>query len=154
MEPRHLTKVPLASPNRTEPWRPWLAAWVGGAVLAVANGTVRELVLLPRMHESTAHQLSTASLLALLGGYFWVLHRRWPIRTVTTAGRIGATWVLLTVTFEFGLGHYVEGKSWSALTADYDVTDGRIWVFVLLWTAVGPAVIRRLQTDPIAAHPT
>jgi hypothetical protein len=154
MPPRQLSEVPpaQANPQRTDPWRPWLAAWVGGAVLAVANGTVRELVLLPRMNQSTAHQPSTASLLALLSGYFWVLHRWRPIRAAATAGRIGATWVLLTVTF--GLGHYVEGKSWSTLTADYDVTDGRIWVFVLLWTAVGPAVIRRLQTDPIAAHPT
>jgi lysylphosphatidylglycerol synthetase-like protein (DUF2156 family) len=120
----------------------------------VANGTVRELVLLPRVTESAAHQLSTASLVALLGGYFWSLHRRWPIRTATTAAGIGASWALMTVAFEFGLGHYVEGKSWATLTADYDLTDGRVWVFVLVWTAVGPVIVRRLQSDSLAPPST
>jgi hypothetical protein len=44
----------------------------------------------------------------------------------------------------FGFGHYVEGASWSALLADYNLLDGRLWVFVLIWTLVGPAAIRSI----------
>jgi hypothetical protein len=60
----------------------------------------------------------------------------------------------MTVAFEFGPGDYVEGKSWATLTADYDLTDGRVWVFVLVWTAVGPVIVRRLQSDSLAPPST
>jgi hypothetical protein len=58
---------------------------------------------------------------------------------------VGGTWLVLTILFEFGFGHYVDGKSWSELLADYDLTDGRVWTLVLLWIAAGPAVIRTLH---------
>jgi glyoxylase-like metal-dependent hydrolase (beta-lactamase superfamily II) len=44
----------------------------------------------------------------------------------------------LTVAFEFGFGHFIAGKSWDDLRADYDVFRGRLWVLVLLTTTVAP----------------
>ena len=38
---------------------------------------------------------------------------------------IGAAWVVLTVIFEFGFGHYVDGKSWSELLENYNLPAGR-----------------------------
>jgi hypothetical protein len=35
------------------------------------------------------------------------------------------------------------GKAWNELTQDYDVSRGRIWILVLLTTAVAPPVIYR-----------
>jgi hypothetical protein len=34
--------------------------------------------------------------------------------------------------------HYLFGHPWSKLLADYDVRLGRVWVFVLLATALAP----------------
>ena len=126
-------------------WRPWVAAWIGGAALAVANGGVRDLGLRRVMDEVSARQVSTLTLLILLTAYMWLLHRRWPIAQEGTAFAIGLTWVAMTLVFEFGLGHYVEGKTWATLLEDYDLTAGHIWVAVPLWVAVCPAAVRRLQ---------
>jgi hypothetical protein len=47
--------------------------------------------------------------------------------------------------FEFGWGGLVEGLSWATMLADYDVTAGRIWVLVPIWTALAPVVVRRTE---------
>ena len=84
-------------------------------------------------------------MLALLAFYLWLLQRRWPIRSRGTAYGIGASWVVLTIMFEFGFGHYVDGKSWEDLLHNYNVADGEIWDLVLLWMAIAPDVLRRLS---------
>lgn len=127
--------------------RRWLVAWVGAPALAIVNGAVRELVYKDPVGESAADQISVAPLIALLGLYFWVLQRRWPLSSTRDAVSIGATWVALSVCFEFGFGHYVEGDSWSDLFQTYDVTEGNIWILILLWIAAGPAIIRALTSE-------
>lgn len=123
----------------------WTGAWAGGAVLAIANGAVREALLLPAWGDVAARQVSTVTLILLLGAYVWWLCRHWPLPSYAAAVRVGAVWVLLTVGFEFGLGHYVEGKSWATLLGDYDVAAGRIWLLVPVWTLVAPAAVTWLR---------
>ena len=123
--------------------RPWLVAWLGGSVLGVANGVAREARYKDRVGEETAHYISTATLLALLSLYMAKLQRRWPIPSSEEALRIGAAWAALTVGFEFGFGHYVAGDSWADLRAQYDVTDGKIWILVPLLMAIAPSAARR-----------
>lgn len=123
--------------------RRWVAAWVGGSVLGIANGVIRELAYKDRVGELTANQISAGTLIVLLAVYFWVLEKRWPIPTMRCALTIGATWVVLTVLFEFGFGHYVDGKSWSELLENYNLAEGHLWILVLLWIALGPAVMRK-----------
>lgn len=124
----------------------WIMAWIGGAALFAANGTIREVVYKNAVGESTSRQLSTASGLTLLTIYFVVLDRRWPIPTHRDAIQIGATWAVLTLLLEFGLGRYVESKSWSELLEDYNIAAGRLWILVPVWTAMGPSLIRSLRT--------
>jgi hypothetical protein len=145
--------LPLPAPLRRHPdrpwadrtWRHWTAAWLGGTVLAIGNGVAREVLYADRVGDLAAHQISTATFLALFAAYFAALERRWPIATTRRAVEIGATWVLLTVGFEFGFGHWVDGKSWSELLENYDLASGHLFVLVLLWVGVGPAVVRALR---------
>ena len=138
----------------TIPWRlrrnrlvgRWIAAWLGATTLGVANAAVRELVYADRVGELAAHQISTVTLLAALTYYMWLLDQRWPVRTSRTALAIGRSWAALTVLFEFGLGRYVLGSSWSDLLGNYDLATGRIWILVPVWMAFGPATLRRLRT--------
>jgi hypothetical protein len=51
----------------------------------------------------------------------------------------------MTASFDFGFGHCVDGKSWSELARDYEVTAGRVWIAILAWIVVGPAVIGKLH---------
>ena len=118
--------------------RTYLVAWLGGPVIGIVNGVAREVLLKDTMSESAAHQISTGTAIALFAGYFWILESRWPIPTKRAALEIGATWVALTVAFEFGFGHYGDGKSWSELLHDYNLTAGRTWPLVLVWLGLVP----------------
>lgn len=63
------------------------------------------------------------------------------------AYRIGAYWVALTIIFEFGFGHHVDGKSWTDLLNNYNLVDGQAWILVLVWMAVAPAVVSRTTVE-------
>ena len=109
----------------------WLAAWVGGAGIGVANGILRETTFGRRLSERAAHQLSTATAIGAFAGYFAALQRRWPLRDRGEALSVGAAWAALTVAFEFGFGRLVAKQSWDRLLADYDISQGRTWPLVL-----------------------
>jgi hypothetical protein len=123
----------------------WVGAWLGATTLGVANAAVRQLVYADRVEELAAHQISTVTLLGVLTYYIRLLDQRWPVPTTRTALAIGGSWAALTVLFEFGLGRYVLGSSWSDLFANYNLAAGRIWVLVPVWMALEPAVLQRLR---------
>ncbi len=119
--------------------------WLGLVILAILNGSVRQLGYGPRLGELRAHQLSTLIGLLVFTGYLALLSRVRPIRTAGQAITIGALWLGLTVLFEFGFGHYVAGHPWTRLLADYNLFEGRVWVLVLVWCAVAPWLAYRLR---------
>lgn len=117
-----------------------VAVWLGLALLASLNGAFRESVLVPRMSETAARAISTVMLsvvilIAALAAIGWISPA--PHRD---AWRIGVLWVALTLAFEFLAGHYLFRIPWRELTRDYNILQGRIWVLVLIVTAVAPAV--------------
>jgi hypothetical protein len=120
-------------------------AWFGAGGLAITNGIARQAFYEGHVGDLQAHQVSTATLLAVFALYVWMLQRRWPIQTARTALAIGAAWAVLTLTFEFGFGHYVVGQSWAELLEAYNLANGRLWVLVPLWTLVAPAVMRTIK---------
>ena len=126
--------------------RAWLLAWLGGPVIGIANGVARETLYADRVGDLTAHQISTAVALALFALYFALLERRWPLPTLRAAFAVGAVWLVLTVAFEFGFGHWGDGKTRGELLADYNVVRGHLWPLVLAWLAVGPALVHRLRS--------
>jgi len=119
-----------------------MLAWLGGPVIGIANGTLRELAYKDRVGELTAHQLSTGSAIGLFAAYFDVLARRHPLPSTRDALQVGAAWLALTIAFECGFGRGVAHASWEQLLADYDLRKGRLWPLVLAWIALGPAVVR------------
>lgn len=126
-------------------WGRWTVAWLGGSVLGIINGTLRELLYKDSVGELPAHYISTATLIVLLALYMWVLEGRWPLASRREAMRVGLTWLILTVSFDFGFGHFIDGKPWSELARDYDLTAGRVWILILVWIAIAPEVMRRLR---------
>ena len=113
--------------------------------IAIANGLFREKVLASRLKELGAHQASTATLIVLFGIYIWVLIRHWEPVSTEQAITVGLIWLGLTVLFEFLFGHYVAGHSWSKLFHDYNILQGRIWIFVLIWVTIAPYIFYQLQ---------
>lgn len=121
----------------------YLLAWLAMLVVSVANGVLREVVYGPLADERTAHQVSSLTGIVLLGVVMWYFLRRRPPPSGAAALGIGLLWMGMTVAFEFLFFHYVGGHSWSSLLADYDLTDGRLWVLVLLWLLLAPSLLRR-----------
>jgi hypothetical protein len=122
--------------------RAWLLAWLGGPLIGIANGTLREVAYRDRVGERTAHQLSTGSAIALFAAYFELLARWRPLASTCEALEVGVAWLALTVAFEFGFGRTVAHTSWDDLLADYSLRKGRLWPLVLAWIALGPAIVR------------
>ena len=115
--------------------------WIMLIPIATGNGFLREFVIARRVSELRAHQLSTLTAMILFAVYYWIISHFWLIPTYSTAFGIGLFWLGLTVLFEFVFGHYVMKQPWSRLLADYDITKGRLWVLILLWTFLGPAMV-------------
>lgn len=124
----------------------YAACWLGMVMLAIFNGVIRERVYGQFMREPAAHQLSTFVGLVLFGVYIWVVTGLFTIETSRQALLLGTMWLIMTVVFEFGFGHYIMKHSWSKLFHDYNIFEGRIWVLVLIWTAVAPYLFYRLRS--------
>jgi hypothetical protein len=69
--------------------RPWLVAWLGGALIGVANGVTREATYAKGVSTGIAHQVSGATGIAAFGAYFTWLHSRWPLASTREALRVG-----------------------------------------------------------------
>ncbi|GEL98742.1 hypothetical protein [Cellulomonas terrae] len=122
----------------------WTLAWCGIAGAAVANGGLRERVLVPRLGTLRAHQVSTGVLVTTIVATASVLQRRHPLPDRTTALRVGLGWSAGTLAFELGAGA-VRGLPLSDLVADYDLRAGRLWGFVPLTMAVAPVLVERIS---------
>lgn len=124
-----------------------LLVWLLLAFLAVSAGVAREAVLTPRMGAEAAHVAGTWVVVAA----FFVaigLSVRWIVPDLASSRlwRVGGLWLVLTVAFEFGFGHYVAGHSWSRLLRDYDLLAGRVWILVLLTVLLAPVWMGRLRS--------
>lgn len=125
----------------------WRAIGVWFAVLALANlnGAVREAWLIPRLGPVAGRVLSPVILCGLVFLVTW-LTIGW-IRPATSgdALRVGLLWLILTLAFEFLVGHYLFRKPWAVLLEDYDLTRGRIWVAVLVVVVFAPLWTARMR---------
>ncbi|GAA4715008.1 hypothetical protein GCM10023215_67720 [Pseudonocardia yuanmonensis] len=148
-----LRRLPIGRPARRRHvprrrvWRFWLTGWFGLAALAFANGTLRVVAYQDLVGEIVARQIATNLLIIMIAAYTVALHRRRPLPDTRAALAVGATWTAMTLAFEFGVGHYVFGNPWTTLLADYDLTQGRIWILVPIATLLAPALVRAQQQN-------
>jgi len=126
--------------------RIYTLAWLGLLVIGFANGVIREVSYRRWVGELAAHQISTVTAIVFFGLAVWLLERRWPLASTGQALAIGLIWVGLTVAFEFLFMHYVRGLPWSKLLHDYNILEGRVWAFVLLWLLLAPVVVHRIRS--------
>lgn len=119
----------------------YLLVWLLLALVATANGIVRELSYGRVLPELAAHQISSLAAVLASTVVVWIANRRWPIKSSPQAIDIGIIWLSLTIAFEFGFGHFVAGHSWQRLFADYNLLNGRVWSLFLLWVAVLPLIV-------------
>jgi len=96
------------------------------------------------MSELAAHQISTFSLMILIGIYSYFVIKWFPTNTAKQALIIGIVWTILTLVFEFGFG-IIRGSSWKQLFDAYNFTEGQIWILIPIWVAVAPYIAFKIM---------
>lgn len=122
----------------------YILLWFPMVVLAVINGAARDLGYKKYIGELAAHQISTLSLLLLLGIYIFLVLKKYPAQSGTEALLIGLLWMVLTLAFEFGFGLY-RGNSWAHLLSAYNILKGQLWILMPIWMALAPYLFFKLQ---------
>ena len=121
-----------------------LAVWAGIAVLAILNGALRDVVLIPKLGTAVGLVLSGVLLSALI---FVVAYLSIPwlgARRPAELVGIGLGWLALTLVFEFSFGLW-QGKSWQVLLEAYTFKGGNIWPAALVVTALAPYLAAKLR---------
>ena len=124
----------------------YLLVWFLLAVVAITNGIIRQTTYGKSVSDLAAHQISTITAILASGTVVWIVHRFWPIESASQAWTIGLLWLVMTIGFEFGFGHFVAGHSWDRLLADYNILKGRVWFLFLVWVGIMPFVLFKLAS--------
>jgi hypothetical protein len=106
-------------------------------LIAIVNGALRDLWYKSLLGELMAHQLSTITLTLFFGLFIGFVFQKYPPSSSRQAIFIGIMWVLMTLLFEFGFGRW-RGNSWEKLLYDYNVFEGRLWIFIPVWLILAP----------------
>ena len=121
-----------------------LVIWFGILALAIVNGVIRESLLVPGFGTPVALVLSglLLSVLIIVVVYFslpWL-----QVHHSVGLFMVGASWLALTLVFEFSFGFW-QGKSWSELLEAYTFQGGNIWPVVLAVTAFAPYIAAKMR---------
>jgi hypothetical protein len=123
-----------------------IAAWLLFLPVAVLNGLLREKIFKRFMKDRAAHQLSTLILIcAFFGMARLMLGSAAGGLSTGALLAIGAFWVLCTMLFEFGFGHFVMHHPWERLLADYNLCKGRVWPLFLAAELMAPLAVGALM---------
>ena len=126
-------------------WTRAALVWLAILVLAIANGALREGLLIPRFGRTpglvaSGLLLSALVLLVAFATLGWIAPA-----SPSLAWAVGALWLAMTLAFEFGFGGLVQHKPLHELLAAYRFEDGNLWPMVLLVVLVAPALAQRLR---------
>lgn len=117
--------------------------WLIMPLLGTVNGLFRQFVLIDYVNENVAYPISAFTLIVLLTLYVGVVWHKLNIQNGKSAWKTGLTWMLLTIFFEFSLGHFVSHLTWEQMFADYNIFNGRLWPLVLLSLLILPPLYLR-----------
>jgi hypothetical protein len=118
--------------------------WFLFLATAILNGLLRENFLANHLSELSAHQLSTLLFSAAIFLITAIFIKRIGLTNNKQLLAVGLFWAGLTVAFEFLFFHYVGGKSWDVLLADYNLFEGRLFFLVLVTTLLSPLITSKL----------
>jgi hypothetical protein len=121
------------------------AIWLVFIIVESLNGTFRIFWLVPSLGDDRAHQLSFVTG-AMLIAAIATLFIRWlhAVRVPQLLG-VGVLWMVLTLAFEIGLGQLILGYSWGQIAADYNVYQGGLMPFGLVWIGLSPLIAAKIR---------
>ena len=125
-----------------------LLLWAAIIPMAIANGILRDAVLVSSLGQKRARTVSGLSLSTLIMAWT-ILTIPWlPLPGLMQYAGVGLLWLTLTVLFEFFFGRIVARKSWQELLRAYRFENGDIWPLVLMAVTVSPVAAAALRIFP------
>ena len=128
--------------------------WLIILCLAIANGALREAVLIPFLGKSIGLLLSGVLLSLLIALVAYVFIQLKQDITNKQSVHIGVLWLCFTFIFELSFGRYIQHKSWLELLNAYTFEDGNIWPIVLLTTLLAPYLMVLLHAKLASSQST
>lgn len=121
-----------------------LAIWAAILGLAIANGALREAVLIPKLGNATGLILSGVLLSLPILATAYISLPWLQVRTFGALLLIGLGWLALTLAFEFSFG-LLRGKPMAEILEAYTFKGGNIWPLVLVVTALAPVATGKIR---------
>lgn len=100
-----------------------IAVWLLIAAAEVVHGILRMQYLRPLVGDLRARQLAVISGSLIVLAIAYLTRRFLRAATVQQQFAVGALWVVLMVSFDFGIGRWI-GYGWSRLLQDFDPSRG------------------------------
>ena len=122
-----------------------LAIWFGILVLAIVNGMLRDVVLIPVLGHEQGFILSGVILSALILTVTYISLPWFGPAPMARYIALGLGWLFLTLVFEFTFGRLIQGKPWPELLEAYTFKGGNIWPVVLLVVTTAPYIAARIR---------
>lgn len=120
--------------------------WCGFFVLAMINGTLREIVIKRFLQEPWAHHLSAVTAILLFGAYAWFMRNKLALSSSSDAWQVGVLWFVLTIIAEtFIVGRLMGHHSWSEILENYNIAKGNLWPLVVIWVGLLPTLLYRYR---------
>jgi hypothetical protein len=120
------------------------AVWLLIALAETVHGTLRTLLLVPRVGDLASRQIGvfTGSAMILAVAYLTV---RWlRARSGAELLAAGLLWLALMLGFEVTLGRLL-GASWERILSDYDPRQGGLMLLGMAVLAAAPALAARAR---------
>lgn len=124
-----------------------LLVWLVIVGIETVHGILRSLLLMPVVGDFRARQISVLTGSLLIFGVACILIDWIQAKTSKQLILVGVMWVLFTVIFEIVLGRLILGLSWNRITEDYDLSQGGLLGFGLLFMAAAPLLAQLLRRN-------
>ncbi len=125
------------------------AVWCVIILAESLHGTAREIWLKPLVGDFRARQIAFFSGMVLILTIA-LLFVRW-LRAASNQQllKVGLLWMVLTLMFEFSLGLLVLNYSWQRMWQDYNLAQGGLMGFGLLWMLFAPRLAASLRGNKL-----
>ena len=121
------------------------AIWLVIVLVAILNGSLRDIVLVPWLGMELALPLSGVFLSMLIFLLTLLLIPFVNLSKQKTCLWIGLMWLVFTLAFEFIFGYFVVGKSWREIQQVFDWRDGNLFSLVIFVTTFSPWVAAKVR---------
>ena len=122
-----------------------LLAWLILIAVEILHGTVRAIFLVPVVGDFRSRQIGVFSGSILILAVAYVLFPWLHTTDKRSLISVGVLWVVLTVAFEFSLGHFVFGRTWEGLASDYNFLQGGLLLIGMAVLLFAPLIAARVR---------